>query len=273
MNAAIPTTRANNGSTAMKPSRHHLLRLSSALAVILLAGGTALAQKTSPETGICTAADCEPQLRGKALDNSASGKLAVGENTERETLADEGNMPFSISVDGETVDESIDPAKTALPKADTFGADPSAKPVDRQRKADVDLSAVDIQVKYDGLEKGTLLNVSTMPIRRTYKAGEPVAFLATSNYPAFIARSEIRIYERDQEKTDAPVAILPVAINGAAGWTMPAEDEKDFSYVLRVYDAEGRYDETVPLTLARTEKDLAPAAQVEAVAPSAEQTM
>lgn len=257
---------AKNGSTAMKTSRHQSLLVSSALAVVVLAGGVAIAQ-TSPQTGVCTTDDCEPSLRGKAFDNSASGNIAVGENTERETPADEGDIPFSISVDGETVDESTGPGKPALPKADTFGSEPSAKPIDKQRKTDVDLNAVDIQVKFDGLDAKTLLNVSTMPIRRTYKAGEPVEFFATANYPAFIERSEILIYERGENHTEAPVAVIPVAINGKAGWTMPAAEERDFSYVLRVYDAQGRYDETVPLTIARTEKDLPPAAKIGATAP------
>jgi hypothetical protein len=266
MNTAIGTTiTANNGSTAMKSSRHRFLLVSSAVALVILTGGPARAQ-TAPETGICTLEDCDTQTRGKALDNSSLGKLAAGENTERETPADEGDIPFSISVDGETVEESAD-GTIKLPKGDTFGVDPAAKPVDKQRKTDVDLSAVDIQVKYDGLEKGTLLNVSTMPIRRTYRAGEPVEFLATSNYPAFIDRSEVRIYEGDGKKTDEPVAIIPVAINREAGWIMPDQDEKDFSYVLRVYDKKGRYDETAPLTIARTDKDLPPAAKAEAVAP------
>ena len=87
MNTTISTTAANNGSTAMKSSRHRLLLLSSAVALVMLAGRPALAQ-TAPDTGICTSEDCDTQIRGKSLDNSSSGTLAVGENTERETPAD-----------------------------------------------------------------------------------------------------------------------------------------------------------------------------------------
>ena len=37
--------------------------------------------------------------------------------------------------------------------------------------------------------------------------------------------------------------------DGTAVWTMPSNGTKAFSYVLRVYDAKGRYDETKPLHL------------------------
>ncbi|MDZ5696773.1 TonB-dependent receptor, partial [Chelativorans sp. M5D2P16] len=144
----------------------------------------------------------------------------------------------------------------------------AVRPVDRQRQADVGLSAVDIQVKFDGLEAGRLLNVSTMPVERTYSAGEAVTFLATSNYPAFIDKAEIRIFEADAVHEGRPLAIIPVAINGTASWTMPAAEESAFAYVLRVHDKRGRYDETVPLTIARTDRaDLADHRREDAVAP------
>jgi len=208
----------------------------------------------------CTAG-CSALIRGKALDNSSTGRLAVGENTERETIADEGTIPFTISVDGEVVDKSTKDAPA------TFGTKPSAKPVDRQRKTDLDLDAVDIQVKYDGLDQRTLLNVSTFPIRRAYRAGEKVDFLATANYPAFIQRAELRILDLSVPKTESPVAILPVAVNGPVHWTMPVGGSGEFGYVLRVYDAKGRYDETQMLTLTRSTRGDTPAAQVTAVAP------
>lgn len=234
----------------------------------------------------CEASDktCETQLRGKVLDDSSKAKPAIGENTERETVADEGDIPFSISVDGEEVDRGAGEkasgkaggkAAAASGKGDRPRASADVKPVDQQRRADVGLSSVDIQVKYDGLESKPALNISTMPVRRAYKSGERVDFLATSNYPAFIEKSEIRIFEAGSEKTEPPVQVIPVSINNKADWVMPAPDSqqvgkdkgKEYSYILRVYDAKGRYDETVPLTLARTEKDLEPAAKKEAVAP------
>lgn len=167
-------------------------------------------------------------------------------------VAASGDIPFAISVDGEPVIEGVKPTLD-----------------DVARKTDVDLAEVDIQVKFDGLEAKPILNVSTMPIRRSYRAGETIDFLATSNYPAFIDHAEIRIYPAEGGDAAAPVAVVAVNVNDRAAWTMPAEieGEPEFNYVLRVYDAKGRYDETVPLTIVRTTREYAPAAENEAVAP------
>jgi hypothetical protein len=265
---------------------------------LALLAGTALAGLL---TALPPAGAQEPGGGGKAVADSAVRPLAIGANTERETAADklaEGRpaIPFMISVDGETVDRSpstgsgqapstgsgqapstgsgrspaaLRQAQGRLAPGETPSAGPAARSIDRQRQADVGLAAVDIQVKFDGLEAKPLLNVSTDPVRASWRAGEAVAFLATSNYPAFIAQAEIRIF-RDGE-AGRPVAVVPVAINGRAAWTMPETGpeagEGGFHYVLRVYDARGRFDETEPLALERTERDLALHTRTEAVAP------
>ena len=149
--------------------------------------------------------------------------------------AAEDEAPVSISVDGETV----------------FG---SAMPEDAERKTDVALDKVDIQVKFDGLEVKPILNVSTWPIRRSYQAGEEVDFLASSNYPAWIARYEIRIFEMGREGEGNPLYRVEVLPEGAAHWTMPGDGPSDLVYVLRVSDSEGRFDETKPLSLVRSSK-------------------
>ena len=257
---------------------------------LLLLGCTALAGVLA---ALPPAAAEEAGKGGRIPADSSVHALPIGRNTEAESPADKPSIPFMISVDGETVDKSADPvdpepelaeAADAAPETRPAAADktakakpaedlapgekdPAARPVDRQRQTDIDLAAVDIQVKFDGLEAKPLLNVSTVPMKRTYKAGEEVRFLATANYPAFIERAEIRIYDTESRYKD-PVAIVPVAINGEAGWVMPEAEESEFAYVLRVYDAKGRYDETAPLFIARTDKGFAPdPQQAEAVAP------
>ncbi|WP_159588013.1 TonB-dependent receptor [Chelativorans xinjiangense] len=231
----------------------------------LLAGGAVLALTQADPAqaemaGSCLDKDCPPALRGKALDDSTVGRLTIGENTEAETAQDRPAIPFMISVDGETVDKSAASGSSEAAAAE--------RPVDRQRQTDVDLSAVDIQVKFDGLEVGTILNVSTMPVERLYRPGETVTFLATANYPAFIERAEIRIFTDEEPADGRPMAVVPVAINGTADWIMPTdEEERDFMYTLRVYDGRGRYDETRPLTIARSKRELPQHGQEEAVAP------
>ncbi|MCR4265849.1 TonB-dependent receptor [Nitratireductor sp. ZSWI3] len=228
------------GRPVLELERRSLLMAGTALGVLLAA------VPAGAQTGETT--------DGKVVADSTAATLAVGENTEREAPADQPAVPFMISVDGETVAKSTDDRQEKAERLAPGEARASARPVDRQRQTDVDLDAVDIQVKFDGLEANRLLNASTVPPKRSYRGGEEVRFLATSNYPAFIERAEIRIHERLRGKE--PVAVVPVAINGEAGWVMPQTDEAEFSYVLRVYDAKGRYDETRPRAIARTNRDL-----------------
>ena len=147
------------------------------------------------------------------------------------------DQPFEISVDGAKIDGSGNVA-------------------DVKRQTDVDLAKMDIQVKFDGLGVKPALNVSTFPPQVSYKIGDKVSFLASYNYAAWISHGEIRIYDHTQESAEKTFAIVPVTALGAAGWQVPPDAPADMDYVLRVYDADGRYDETRPLPLQTTFHDL-----------------
>ncbi|MGE3368841.1 MAG: TonB-dependent receptor [Rhizobiaceae bacterium] len=153
--------------------------------------------------------------------------LAAGQTVSADDLSGSG---FSISVDGETLagDVVVPPVSGAARHAD-------------------------IQIKFDGLDVEPLLNVSTSDLGQAYRAGETVAFRASSNYPAWIERGEVLVYEMGPRASARPIASLPVDGSGHAAWTVPEGGEGSYAYVLRVHDAEGRYDETAPLTLVRTE--------------------
>jgi hypothetical protein len=119
------------------------------------------------------------------------------------------------------------------------------------------LDAVDIKVKFDGLDTARTLNVSTAPERRTFAPGEAIAFHASWNYGAYIERAEIRIYRRADKRTAAaiaePVGVIAVGATRDAQWQSPADaGGEEYVYSLRVYDRTGRFDETVPLPLKLT---------------------
>ena len=145
--------------------------------------------------------------------------------------------PFVISVDGVTID-----GKSTV--------------TNQRRQSDVHLEAVDIQVKFDGLGVMPSLNISTAPVRAAYMPGETIRFLATFNYPIFIARREIRIYGHGNLLKDKPYVVLDVPPQGAASWRLPRDAPAEMDYVLRVYDRDGRYDETRPLALLRSDRIL-----------------
>ena len=241
------------------------LLASSALICCLCFTPAVAAPAATANQSACAGSSCAPEIRGKMADDSSVGNLPIGENTEKGIVTDAGNVPFAISVDGETVEKSAAPAASG-DKADRVRAE---RQIDAERRTDLGLNGVDIQIKFDGLEAKPQLNVSTMPVRRSYAANEQVEFLATSNYPDFIARSEILIYgENDKKRVEKPLAVVPVKPNAKAGWVMPdSKDVQEYSYVLRVYDAKGRFDETAPLILRRAAKMDRPTTLPEAVAP------
>lgn len=190
--------------------------------------------------------------RGKVADDSAvMRRVTIEPNVEQETRPQQGKIPFAISVDGvELVDGKSEVSK-----------DRPQSP-DDQRKTDVGLSGVDIQVKFDGLNAKPILNVMTDPVRSVYRAGETINFFATANYPAYIQRAEVRIFRAGDPVSNKPVAIVEIPVNGSATWVMPEaerdNDESGFYFVLRVYDEKGRYDETLPRGLERTSRDVLP---------------
>jgi hypothetical protein len=208
----------------------HRLAGTASLLALLLAATPALANES-----YCLGKACTNKTRGQVLDNAGTVSVPPGANSEEQTAADQVPGGFAISIDGEVVAGS-------------------RKLADRQRKTDKRLDAVDIEVKFDGLDVKPMLNVSTAPIRQSYTAGETVDFLASLNYADWVTSSEIRIFARGTSLKAAPLHVLKVAGNGTTSWTMPVSGPSELVYVLRVYDQDGRYDETKPLALARSAK-------------------
>ncbi|MGI9591954.1 MAG: OmpA family protein, partial [Myxococcota bacterium] len=153
-----------------------------------------------------------------------------------------------ITVDGEPID------------------DPGRSSADVQRCTDVALDQADVRFRFDDLEAEPRLSVASQPTSVSLWPGPDgrlraptVRFQAYTNYPHFIERSEVRIFERNQSVQGEPRQILPVGPDGVARWqpTLPSLSGpvRELKYVLRAYDSEGRFDETTPqpLWLARGE--------------------
>ena len=146
-----------------------------------------------------------------------------------------GEIPFEITVDGQPVDGSTLPANAqSAPKG-----------------------TLDIQVKFDGLGVTPTLNVSTVPPRASYKIGDTIKFLASMNYAQWIDHAELRVYEAGNRTPEGMFQVMDVNHNGSVQWVLPDTAPAHMEYVLRVYDREGRYDETVPLPLGVSSADLA----------------
>jgi flagellar motor protein MotB len=140
-----------------------------------------------------------------------------------------------ITVDGEPLD------------------DPHRSSADIQRCTDVALEQADIRFRFDGLEADRRLSVRAQPDRVPLQVSPDggtlapsVRFRAYANYAHFLARSEVRIFEREQSVQSEPVAVVEVAEGGIATWqpALTARPALELKYVLRAYDEAGGFDET-----------------------------
>ncbi len=142
--------------------------------------------------------------------------------------------PFRISIDG-------------VPEEDTGVIDP-----DIQRCTDVALEKADIQIRYDTLEQTPVLNAHAWP-NAVARDGR-VDITAWSNYASFIARAELRLFAPGVTTQGVPLAVLPVNLGQPATWMPKGIKDDHVVYVLRVYDARGRFDETRPKRIDLTDQ-------------------
>ncbi len=221
------------------PYRSQNLVRKTVLAIILGAGHAQAQTPVCDQSTLPIPAECQRSTAGSVVS------VPVGQNTETLRSGAASNFDgagFSISVDGQNV----------------AGA---AAPNNPDRAADIAAASAGVDIRYDGLDSRRLLNTTTTDLRSAYQAGEQLTFRSSSNYPAFIQRAEIRIV--DLEKRGHPtIATIPTAANGTANWVMPQDGSGRYAYVLRVYDAKGRFDETIPLEIQRTDKTFATHQQV-----------
>jgi hypothetical protein len=152
--------------------------------------------------------------------------------------------------------------------------DPGRSSSDVQRCTDVALDRADIQLRFDDHETTPRLAVasdvravSVDAVPGTQGPGDGAAgaggsatvgagrvhFQTWSNYGHFIERSEVRVFEQGQSLQAEPLAVVEVGPGGLATWTPEPErlggPARELVFVLRAYDAKGRFDETAPQSL------------------------
>ncbi|QEW05919.1 OmpA family protein [Nitrincola iocasae] len=166
-----------------------------------------------------------------AQQNACSGGIPTTEDL----------APFRISVDGQPV------------------GDHSAGVADQQRCVDVALAENSLKVRYDNLSAQPRLNVAAAP--RMAVPGQTHYFRGYSNYMNWVERGEVQIFGKPsrwgQPELLETVELDPL-LNGE--WLPSDELPDELYYRLRVYDAEGRFDDTdmQPLQLTRGEYEVEP---------------
>ncbi|MDH5204376.1 MAG: OmpA family protein, partial [Hylemonella sp.] len=135
--------------------------------------------------------------------------------------------------------------------------DPGKSIADVERCTDVALEKSRIQFKFDNLQLKPRLNVTAWPHTIRFQDDPAtddkealIRFKIYSNFGQFIAKSEVRLFEREQSLRDTPLAVVPVDKDGHAQWqaefTETQAAGRELRYVLRVYDAQGHFNETAP---------------------------
>lgn len=153
-------------------------------------------------------------------------------------------QPLRISVDGKSVDD------TRMHSADI------------QRCTDVALSQAELRLNYDNLKKPLRLNIHATPstvsyidVPETEYKENVVIFNAYSNYRTYISRAEVRLFKLEQSLQSEPQAVVQLDADlQGEWWWIPEMDThagpvQELKYLLRVYDREGRFDETAPKRL------------------------
>lgn len=146
--------------------------------------------------------------------------------------------PFRISVDG-------------VPMEDRGTIDP-----DIQRCTDVALEKADIQIRYDSLDQTPVLNAHAWPNAAARDA--QLEITGWSNYAAFIAKAEIRLFGAGDTTQGKPLAILPVQLGQPVAWSPNGLADDHVHYVLRVYNRRGAFDETRPKKIALVDRQRPP---------------
>jgi flagellar motor protein MotB len=133
--------------------------------------------------------------------------------------------------------------------------DPGKNLSDIERCTDVALDQAKIQFKFDNLELKPRLNASAWPTTIRYQDDPDteipdnlMQFRMYTNYPELIDKAEIRVFESAQSERDVPLAVIALGKDGRGEWQPSFADYKapnrELNYVLRVYDKDGRFDET-----------------------------
>jgi len=138
--------------------------------------------------------------------------------------------------------------------------DPGRSSADVQRCTDVALEKADIRFQFNDLKARRRLNVAVAPsvavLQKTPDEGfigAPVRFQMYTNYAAFIARAEVRIFEAGRSPQSKPLAVVAIDPNGAAEWQPRARQlsaaGQELKYLVRAYGKDGKFDDSKPLSL------------------------
>lgn len=123
----------------------------------------------------------------------------------------------------------------------------SAKPIMARKD-------ISIRTVFDVFDAKPVLNVHHVKFESGVVRGQPYTVRGLWNYSAFIKQAEVRVFESGASANSQPLMVLPTNEYREASIPTSGADIPDtLNYILRVYDGDGRYDETQPRTFSIVE--------------------
>ena len=94
-----------------------------------------------------------------------------------------------------------------------------------------------------------VLSVGLVNHADTIVRGEEAIFVSYSNYPTYIKRAELRVFPKGVSASGVPHMIASFDAGGVSKWVPTKYASDEMTYVYRVYDQSGKFDETKPQQL------------------------
>jgi len=118
--------------------------------------------------------------------------------------------------------------------------------VEQTRTLDLAIQQADVQVSFNGLGATPRLDFEIGDVT----GGGQVTLQSALNYPAYVSRAEMRVIDVSAIGGARTLSVVGVNPNGTATIAVP---EGEIAVVHRVYDAQGRFDETKPQLISAPE--------------------
>ena len=119
----------------------------------------------------------------------------------------------------------------------------------RIASAEIKQAAQLLQVQRVDGTTAPVLSVGLVNHSDTIVRGAEAVFVSYSNYPTYIKRAELRVFPKGISPKGVPHMIASFDAGGVSKWVPSKYASDEMTYVYRVYDQDGRFDETRPQQL------------------------
>lgn len=106
-----------------------------------------------------------------------------------------------------------------------------------------------LHVRLTGGATAPVLLVGLVNHSDTIVRGEQAVFVSYSNYPTYIKSAELRVFAKGISPSGVPHMVSSFDAGGVSKWVPTKYASDEMTYVYRVYDQDGHFDETKPQPL------------------------